>query len=186
MTRTEINTLYFDWMYALVMNGAPKDVKKLSYKKLLLHLRELEFYYIMPMDGNRLEDGIDLRYRFGREHGIQDPIVTTYLDDRTCSVLEMMVALAIRCEEQFMSRSEKDNRPGEWFWVMVRSLGLDHMNDRNFDISFVDSAIDLFLTREYEPDGSGGLFRIEGCQKDLRNVEIWYQLNWYLQEYYNF
>ena len=34
--------------------------------------------------------------------------------------------------------------------------------------------------REYAPDGRGGLFTIRNCEEDLRKVEIWYQLCWYL------
>ena len=36
------------------------------------------------------------------------------------------------------------------------------------------------MNREYEPNGKGGLFTIRGCEEDLTEVEIWYQLNWYL------
>lgn len=35
--------------------------------KLLRHLHNIDFQYMLPMDGNRAEDGIDLRYRFGYE-----------------------------------------------------------------------------------------------------------------------
>ena len=181
MTKTEINEQDFDWIYSLIMKGAPRAVKKLSYKKLISHLHELEFYYVVPMDSNRLEDGIDLRYRFGHETGVQEFIVSLYLDNRTCSILEMMTALAIRCEEQFMSRKDELDNAGEWFWHMLESLELLDMTDNKYDESIVDQTIKRFLDREYEPDGRGGLFYIKGCEKDLRTIEIWYQLNWYLQ-----
>lgn len=179
MTRTEINNLYFDWIYSLVMKNPPK---RLSYKKLLGILRDLEFYYTIPMDANRLEDGINLRYRFGRENFIEDPVIAACIDDRTCSLLEMMVALAIRCEE-LMECPDTENRTSEWFWTMIRSLGLEHMNDKNFDEEHVELVVTRFLNHEYDPDGNGGLFYIENCRRDLRNVEIWYQLNWYLEHY---
>ena len=44
-------------------------------------------------------------------------------------------------------------------------------------------AIDVirrFLNRDYERDGKGGLFTIEHCRYDMRDIEIWYQANWYL------
>lgn len=186
MTRTEINNLYFDWMHSLVMDGAPREIRRLSYRKLLELLRDLEFYYTIPMDGNRLEDGIELRYRFGRAHSIEDPVIATCIDDRTCSMLEMMIALAIRCEESFMVSPDAENRTSEWFWVMIRSLGLEHMNDKNFDQEYIEGVVTRFLEHDYDPDGNGGLFYIENCSRDLRNVEIWYQLNWYLSHYYNF
>ena len=40
-----------------------------SYRRLFYKLHDTEFAYTIPMDGNRAEDGIELRYRFGREQG---------------------------------------------------------------------------------------------------------------------
>ena len=36
------------------------------------------------------------------------------------------------------------------------------------------------LNRDYGRDGKGGLFTIEHCRYDMRDIEIWYQANWYL------
>ena len=44
----------------------------------------------------------------------------------------------------------------------------------------VEDVIERFLDREYGPDGKGGLFTVRHCEYDLRDVEIWYQLCWYL------
>ena len=54
------------------------------------------------------------------------------------------------------------------------------VGDLLFDAEFVDDVIARFLNREYEPDGKGGLFTIKNCNHDLRTVEIWRQLSWYL------
>ena len=78
---------------------------------------------MIPMDGNRAEDGIDLRYRFGHEQHYSDAMVASFLDDRPCSVLEMMIALSIRCEEHIMDDPDVGNRTGQWFWSMIASLG---------------------------------------------------------------
>ncbi|WP_243133445.1 hypothetical protein [[Ruminococcus] torques] len=59
--------VYFNWMCQLVFDG--RYSKKLSYRRLLKVLHKIEFTYSIPMDGNRAEDGIDLRYRFGYENG---------------------------------------------------------------------------------------------------------------------
>jgi hypothetical protein len=97
-----------------------------------------------------------------------------------CSVFEMMIALAIRCEENIMDDPSKGDRTGQWFWGMITNLGLGSMMDHRFNKIFVDDTIKRFLDRDYEPDGKGGLFRIRNTNKDLRTVEIWYQLCWYL------
>ena len=92
----------------------------------------------------------------------------------------MMVALAIRCEETIMDDTEYGDRTGQWFWKMISSLGLSSMSDDMFDKKYATYVINRFLNREYEPNGKGGLFTINNCDEDLRNVEIWYQLCWYL------
>lgn len=178
MTKDELNNLYFEWMYQLVCNG--QYSKKSSYRKLLYLLHDTEFTYIIPMDGNRYEDGVDLRYRFGYEHDYEGALITKYLDDRPCSVLEMLVALAIRLEEHIMDDPEIGNRTGQWFWNMVDNLGVGFMDDTKFDKNFITDIIRRFLNRDYERNGKGGLFMVEHCQYDLRNVEIWYQACWYL------
>jgi hypothetical protein len=134
------------------------------------------------MDGNRAEDGIDLRYRFGYKREYERLMITTYLTDRDCSVLEMLVALAIRCEEHIMDDPDIGNRTGQWFWSMIVNLGLKFMNDKNYNKAYTDKVIFKFLNRAYEPNGDGGLFTIANCKYDLREVEIWYQMCWYLAD----
>ena len=178
MTRHETNKEYFNWICHYVLDK--RYTRDLFYTKLLAYLHEKEFIFKLDMDGNRASDGIDLRYRFGYDMNYPGAMIATYLDNKPCSILEMMVALAIRCEENIMSDLDKGDRTGEWFWEMVSSMGLDSMDDMNFDEHYIDSIISRFINRDYEPDGRGGLFTIPGCRKDLRNVEIWYQMCWYL------
>jgi hypothetical protein len=133
------------------------------------------------MDANRAAKGMDLRWRFVLRTDNRD--LYEYLDG-PCSVLEMMIALAITCEENIMDDPRVGDRTGQWFWSMIYNLGLKHMTDDNFDEEYVAEVIDRFLNREYEPDGRGGLFRIKNCAYDLRHVEIFHQLCWYLDEYF--
>lgn len=170
-----INNEYFDWMVDLVCGG------DISYNKLLAYLHKMEFTFIIPLDQNRARDGIDLRWRFVYVNGYADDR-DDILDclDGPCSILEMMVALAIRCEEGIMDDPDIGDRTGQWFWGMVTNLGLGSMSDENFDRKYVDEVIERFLNREYDPDGRGGLFRVRNCKYDLREVEIFHQLCWYL------
>ena len=68
------------------------------------------------------------------------------------------------------------------FWIMLDNLGLSEMDDMHFDINIVEQAVDRFLDRDYMADGDGGLFILEFPRRDLRGVEIWYQMCWYLDE----
>jgi hypothetical protein len=154
-------------------------------RRLLTHLHEVDFTYTIPMDGNRAEDGINLRYRFGRECGYDDAMIATYLDDRPCSVLEMMVALALRCEEHIMDDPDVGDQTARWFWIMVDSLGLNSMTGNRYNKRYVDTTIDIFLNREYKPNGEGGLFTVNRGDRDMRSIEIWYQMCWYLENMLN-
>ena len=179
MTRNAVHEDYFQWMYDLVCEDrfAPEH----SRYRLLTRLHDIDFEWKISRDANRAEDGMSLRYRFAKMQP-HDDLVDAVLDylDRPCSVLEMMVALALRCEETIMDDPMKGDRTGHWFWSMIVSLGLGSMRDNNFDVHYVDDVIDIFLKRKYEPNGKGGLFTIKNCSDDLRKVEIWTQLCWYL------
>lgn len=179
MTRNELNNIYFDWLCDIVCEDRFSD--ETSFAKLLSYLHSVEFTYLLPMDKNWASHGIDLRYRFAIAEFPTVP-ADDILDDLAgpCSILEMMVALALRCEECIMDDPAYGNRTGKWFWGMIVNLGLGGMYDQRFDIYYAEEVIERFLNRDYEPNGKGGLFTIEDCDRDLRDVEIWHQLLWYL------
>lgn len=131
------------------------------------------------MDENRAIDGLDLRYRFCYEKSYEYSALEAELKDKPCSVLEMMVALAQRFEEQIMDNPDIGNRMPEWFSYMLENLGLDGMDDDHFNEQIVGQKVDRFLKREYLPNGQGGLFYIPDTSRDLRDVEIWYQACWF-------
>lgn len=172
MIRYDISDNYFDWLSNIVCGK--RYSKQLSYMKLLEYLHSVDFRYSIPMDQNRAMDGMDLRWRFTLETDLELDL------DTPCSVLEMLIALSIRCEENIMDDPAVGDRTGQWFWGMIVNLGLGSMTDTRFNRYFVEDVIERFLNREYEPDGRGGLFRIRNCDFDLREVEIWHQLLWYL------
>lgn len=172
-----INNEYFEWMHDLVCSK--RYAKAISYRKLLSRLHGTEFVYSISRDGNRAGDGIELRRRFAEEQDCIDMV--DYLDG-PCSVLEMMIALAIRCEQSIMYDPDVGDRTGQWFWGMIVNLGLGSMIDSRFDRDYVDDVLARFLNRDYEPDGKGGLFTVKDCNRDLRDVEIWYQMCWYLDD----
>lgn len=145
-----------------------------SYRKLFEYLYSRDFYWSVLMDRNRAIDGIDLRSRYGCDNDLLD---------EPCSVLEMLIALSARIENQIMSDYDSGDRTSQWFWKMLTNLGLNRMDDDNFNEETADWLLSRFLNREYEYDGSGGgLFVLDNPFEDLREVEIWVQANWFVGE----
>lgn len=178
MTSHELNDIYFDWLMQLVCEDERVDCR--NYYKLFGLLHDTIFYSLVPMDENRADDGIELRYRFGYEKGIEARIIASELDYRPCSVLEMLVALVVRCEEHIAVDPEVGCRFGRWFWTIMSNLGLDSMTDLDFDWDTAHDILDRFLNREYGPHGEGGLVYLPDCKEDLRHADIWYQMMHYL------
>ena len=178
MTESELKELYFKWLCSLVCYGASSR-RGSTYRTLLRKLFRTSFYYKNSEDYNRYFDGTELRYRFGYENAYEEAMIATLLDSTDCSILEMMVALAVRCEEDIMSDSRYGNRTDIWFWSMVSSLGL--MNETNdfYDDGRVNGILEDFLELRYDKTGRGGLFTVPGIG-DLRNKDIWYQMNQFL------
>lgn len=178
MTREDLTNRYFEWLCGLANDQEHSN--RYSYLDLFELLHNIDFHVVIGMDENRAEDGIDLRYRFGEECGYHQAMIASYLDICPCSVFEMMVALALRCEENIMDDPVKGNRISKWFWIMLTNLGLESMDDGNYDELYCREVIRRFLNRDYSRNGKGGLFVIENCEYDLRHVEIWHQMCWYL------
>ena len=179
--QAKVNSEYFEWMYHLVCSDN-KIRKKISYRRLLSFLHSVVYIPRLEMDDNRRIDGIDLRYRFGYENGYPDTYIQTYLDKKDCSMLEMMVALACKVEEEITDNYIYGDRTSQWFWSMVISLGLNGMEDSKFDSNYCEHVVDNFLIHNYKSNGDGGLFTLEHPARDLRDVDIWRQFMWYLNE----
>lgn len=178
--KDKVSNDYFNWMYNIVC--ADRFSRDISYRKLLMHLHNTAFTYSIKRDSNRADDGVSLRYRFALSMGYDETLehdIHHYITS-PCSVFEMILALAIRCEENIMDDTAFGNRTGQWFWGMIVNLGLGSMTDDQFDKLYTDEVVSRFLDREYKPNGDGGLFTIKNCDRDLRNVEIWFQLCYYL------
>lgn len=179
MSQDELIGEYFEWLYRIV--APPGTPTYMSYRKLLKYLHTIDFRVIVDRDQNRAEDGKTMRYHFALDQTTDHRDILAIEDELEgpCSVLEMMVALAVKCEN-FMDDTNYGNRTSQWFWTMIINLGLGPMIDNRFDYTYVDEKIDIFLDRRYAPDGRGGLFTVPNPHRDLRDVEIWHQMCWYL------
>ena len=164
---------YFDWLVFLVCQD---DREMTSYQKLFKALFETEFVPIIEHDENRADDGLNLRRTFEDEVGGECDIFGP------CSVLEMLVALALRCENDIMYDPDEGDRTGVWFWEMIDNLNLSRMDNCRFDKNEFNRIMKRLNTRTYDADGFGGPFYIAGFRGDMREIELWYQLSYYLSD----
>lgn len=174
MTKQIVRDDYFEWMYRMVSDGRYDGPN--SYRKLLRYLHNCDFVCHMRSDKDRLHDGTGLRHTFAMECGKYLYSYVMQSLDEPCSILEMMVALAIRCEKTIMLDAKLGDRTAYWFWKMIATMGLGGMTDTNYNEIHVDWTVCRFLDREYEPDGTGGLFRVRNTTYDFRRMSIWEQM----------
>lgn len=163
---------YHAWMCDLMGIDLPEYR---NYQLLLDKLDRREFYFSNYLDKNRELDGHFLRdeymdacgYRAGREG--------------TSSVLEVLVALSIRIETEITGDLGNDHVE-RWFWVMIKNLGLDIYTDSNYEPDEVDDILDIWLDRKYKKNGKGSIFLTTKTDIDFREIDIWYQMQLYLDE----
>lgn len=178
MDAVDVKKDYLKWLCSLV-NAGPE------YHFLWYKLNNMAFVWSIEKDENRAEDGKYLRYLFGLEVSDTDNPVEEVEDflSGPCSVLEFLVGLARRIEDDIMYDADTDDdRTSVWFWEMIRNLGLDFYDDEHYSEVEIDQIIDKFLGRKYSKNGIGNIFRSEksgqkGWAQNLKDEEIWTQVH---------
>lgn len=179
MNRDKQRDLYFKWLLKFVCN----HYELRYFNNLMNLLYSTEFYWSMEFDENCAVYGIELREQWYSESGV----ARKYREmdgplEGPCSVLELMISLAIRCETEIMTNFV-DNNTSEWFWKMVESLGLETFDDGNWDEMEAERILRNFLERKYSKNGKGSLFYIPNSGANLRETAIWWQMNYFLRGY---
>lgn len=174
-----ISRIYFEWMSRVVTKDT---VNEDIYTNLLQELYETPFIFVVPMDENRYNDGINLRSEFAYETNKDPEIIFEALETRPCTVLEMMIALTIRINN-IMDDIEVGDRFKSWFWGMVDNLGLYGMTNERYSSEFVDLVISKFLNRQYRNEGAGSLFPNAHNLPNYNQIQIWDQAMHYLNQH---
>lgn len=174
---------YYEWIFGLACKWTKPYGR---YKKLIAQLQETTFTWIVPNDKHRASDGMSFRYNFVDYMDELGKYVTEDdVDDRIihpCTVLEMMMALASRIENQLMWDPDLGDRSPLWFFQMLETSGLSYYTDTKYSKHEVSLILDDVLNRRYKEDGDGGFFYVENPDKDLREVELWWQCNWHMHD----
>lgn len=172
---------YFDVLYDIVA-AYRENVTDLSYRMLLRVLDGVEFRDTRGIDGNRIHDAQEMRADLVAEMDLDHTAVRPF---ENVSLLEVMVAIADR-----LGQITGDEDTAFWFWEMVSNLILDGIDDTEFwsdpesyEAEILDRADDV-ININYDRDGLGGLFLLrEGvAPQDMRDTELWYQMQYYANE----
>lgn len=172
---------YFDVLYDIVAADR-EDVTDLSYRMLLGVLDWVEFRDTRGIDGNRIQDAQEMRADLIAEMAMDHTAVRPFAN---VSLLEVMIAIADR-----LGQIAGDEDTAFWFWEMISNLALDGIDDTEFwsdpesyEEEILDRADDV-INVNYDRDGLGGLFLLrEGvAPQDMRDTELWYQMQYYANE----
>lgn len=172
---------YFDVLYDIVAADR-EEVTDLSYRMLLGVLDGVEFKDTRGIDSNRIHDAQELRADLIAEMALDHTAVRPFPN---VSLLEVMISIADR-----LGQITGDEDTAFWFWEMVSNLVLDGIDDNEFwsdpegyEAEILDRADDV-INIKYDRDGLGGLFLLrEGvAPQDMRDAELWYQMQYYANE----
>lgn len=180
MTRlTTLDKKYIQWLKNIVV---PDDIDNHRGNELFAlfeYLGTKPFIWSVDRDTNRAFDGVKLReiYQSQGNH------LTVKWRDMPCTVLEMLVGLSIRIETDIMGEPG-DDHPERWFQIMLQNLGIWSDKYYIFDYNWVDQIMDNWLQRRFKSNGEGSIFPLKKAKNDQRMVEIWNQMNNFLNENY--
>lgn len=182
-----IETSYFQWLCEMVH----ADSMEKSYYILCNILFHCPFVAKNPRDINRQIDGTQLRQDYIAEI---EMLYNTEIDNASifieniCSVFEMVIALAKRMNDELMTENTKEDKTYKYFWEIIDNLGLTDCDDSRIDngnaYPKISTCLENLNNRKYKKDGSGGMFPLKCPEKDQRKVEIWYQMQAYINEKY--
>lgn len=171
---------YLRWLIDLVTPD--KEVAE-RYRKIFRIMLDTPFKWTIENDDNRAYDGLELRLKWSDSNG---GYWEEWMSEDECSMLEMMVALALRCENDIMYDEEFGDRSHEWFWAMMDNSGLLELGFMDLKGEFLRKKVVQILRRinerSYKKDGKGGLFVAHFCDEDFREVEIWHQMGVWIRE----
>ena len=183
MIHNDVEDLYFKWLSALVF---PNEEIQRNYIGLLNLLYEIRYVWDpnIPLDENRYIDGIDLRESFSYKSKIPSGIVKNSIQG-PCNILEMICALGIRIDNDIMATYYTGYDHG-YFWIqkMLKNLNILQYDDSKFDENAIRVKINDFLQRRYSENGFGGLFYVPNSEKDMRSMNIWDQMCYYIYANY--
>jgi hypothetical protein len=171
---------YFEWLVAQIEIANTK-----TYDELFERMHNTEFVWMVPNDDNRVQDGLDLRTEFLNENHKKYAtkiLVVDIVFKKGVSMLEVVVSLSRRVA------FTAGGAPRNWAWNLIDNAQLRKMFDPLTDQKRekIEEILEALIWRTYKYDGQGGFFPLNYPKEDQTKVEIWYQMNAYVNEIQEF
>lgn len=179
--------LWEDYLQHLIWVGHLGKFR--GYENLFELLQNIEFTWLIERDENRAGDGLELRddYEFSIDITDSDNLLVEDFMNCPCSVLEMLIGLAIRVDEEYLG-DPADPHPEDFFWEMIKNLDLDCFTNRilqkRSNVDVLQARIRIWLKRRFAKNGLGSPFPVYNDDRNQRDLEIWDQMNSYINENY--
>lgn len=178
MTNKPLEEVYFKWLCNRIDPEFGHNTTR-TYHDLFAQLHEKEFVWIIPNDDNRVHDGLELRIRFIVDNGYEGlELYSKGIKGASC--LEVLIALSVRLEFQ------ADGRQEFWAWQLIENLGLNKFKDpvTPRKAEQIDEILNTLIWRTYGRDGVGSFFPLAwpDVDKNMAEIEIWYQMAAYVNE----
>lgn len=155
-----------------------------EYEGVLRVLHDIPFYWLIHSDDNRVGDAIAYRqseFLDAIDTRQMDPILLGQWAMATPSVLEVMLGMAHRWSFYFGGPSVN-----YYFTRMFENMGFAVFDNSIFAgyQEQIRHMVDLWLSRNFNEDGTGSPFPIKFPHCDQRRLDMWAQMNAYSAEHF--
>lgn len=184
----EYRDQYLKWLLNLA--GLERSDGILLFSFLL----DMTYYWQNDYDQARAGDGRYLRYYYVDKDGIQEAIdnfghpyadiVDEFVRSWPVSVIEVLLAMAIRLDKEYEYCASEGDRASLWFWIMCENLGLDLYLVSNADFNINDAKMKVikWMDGDYDKNGKGSPMALPDgleCDKDYREMSFWEQVTYW-------
>lgn len=177
-----IRSAYLSYMERLGGAWAIDVDREVTYNILFTKLHTIKFEIQLERDANRIADVDILRHQFEDESNFA---LYDCIYSEPPSFLEVCLVLAIRMN-RMMAESEDKDETSKWLWIMFNNCGFERFTDDSWNFNNSEQEVNEIayrvMNRTYEPNGEGNIFVLNSDIPDQRTVEIWYQMQSFLNE----
>ena len=173
------NQRYFGWLLDRYLNNN----KLTNYQYLLIQMFETNYEALNELDESRANDGYDIRAEYLEDY----PNDGVYLE-QPANLLEALIGLCLHISDM-TDGFVQDSSVGYWLWRIILNLNLGAYQDDTVG-NFVNADAEIqkvfhdAMEQNYDECGNGSFFPLKHIhhRQDSRQLDLWYQMNFWIVE----